>query len=310
LVLNYHRIGDPDATPYDPSVFSATADEFRRHMELAASFGRILSLEQVADLAVSLTAPADGHFRILVTFDDGYLDNYEIAFPILRQMGIPAVFFLPTSFIGTGKIPWWDEVAYILRNAKRRQFSLTYPVIALIDLEAEGFHTSLAKVLHLRKDPAVSDPERFLNELVIAADSDRPGKSASRCFLDWDEAKRMLAGGMALGGHTVSHGILSQLSPEAQQQEINQCRADILSRTGTHALAFAYPVGRTDSFTAFTQSAVREAGFRLAFSFYGGLVSLPLPDPWDIPRVAVGFQSEVRLRLQLACARAFNRFAP
>jgi peptidoglycan/xylan/chitin deacetylase (PgdA/CDA1 family) len=52
--------------------------------------------------------------RVLVTFDDGYLDNYTVAFPILRSLGVQGVFFLPTAFVGTGELPWWDIIVECL----------------------------------------------------------------------------------------------------------------------------------------------------------------------------------------------------
>jgi len=54
--------------------------------------------------------------RVLLTFDDGYRDNYDLAFPILRSHGVQGVFFLPTTFIGTDAIAWWDEIANLIQR--------------------------------------------------------------------------------------------------------------------------------------------------------------------------------------------------
>ncbi len=54
----------------------------------------------------------------LVTFDDGYRDNFEIAAPILRDRGVPATFFLPTAFLESPRLPWWDEVACIIKQTR------------------------------------------------------------------------------------------------------------------------------------------------------------------------------------------------
>jgi peptidoglycan/xylan/chitin deacetylase (PgdA/CDA1 family) len=55
--------------------------------------------------------------RVLLTFDDGCRDNYDLAFPILRSHGVQGVFFLPTAFIGTDAIAWWDEIANLIQRA-------------------------------------------------------------------------------------------------------------------------------------------------------------------------------------------------
>ncbi len=309
IVLNYHRIGDPEDTPYDPTVFSATASHFQQQMEIVAANCEVVGLDAVQMLKHEVMAQDSPRPRVLITFDDGYIDNYEIAFPILTRLGLPAVFFLPTSYIGTGEIPWWDSIAYMLKHARKRRFLLQDPIQTEFDLDADGFAASLGKALYLRKHPLLSDGQQYLKELAEASDSEVPGAASGRCFMDWEEASRMASAGMFLGAHTVSHRILSQLEPHQQCDEVIQSREQIKTCAGVDPIAFAYPVGLRDCFTPFTQSAVRDAGFQLAFSFYGGINRLPLSDPFDIQRVATSSYSLPQLRLQLALARFARSFA-
>ena len=71
----------------------------------------------------------------MITFDDGYLDNYEIAYPILRSHGAQGVFFLATGMVGSCEIPWWDRIAYLVKTARKRQFTLHYPADLAVDLD-------------------------------------------------------------------------------------------------------------------------------------------------------------------------------
>ena len=117
IVLTYHRIGDPLSTPYDSGVFSATADDLDAHMRhLKRRFHMLTPEEAVA------TARGDGPARasVLITFDDGYLDNYTIAFPVLRSHGVSAMFFLATGFVGSSRVPWWDRIAYLIKQCPER----------------------------------------------------------------------------------------------------------------------------------------------------------------------------------------------
>jgi len=84
----------------------------------------------------------------------------------------------------------------------------------------------------------------------------------------------MIAGGMAIGSHTHSHPVLSQLDPQWQFEELSKSRAILKEKLGIEADALAYPVGGRNSFTDATQRAAQEAGYRVAFSFHGG-VNLP-----------------------------------
>jgi peptidoglycan/xylan/chitin deacetylase (PgdA/CDA1 family) len=263
------------------------------------------TLDEVVGLlsgAERLTEP-----RILITFDDGYMDNFQLAYPILRRHGVQGVFFLPTGFAGTGRIPWWDEIAYIVKHSRRTRFRLEYPQPQDFDLEAEGIARSLMYILRLYKQPAMRDASRFVEQLEQACDSSRPGPGAQRCFLDWNEAREMQQGGMAFGSHTHSHEILSKLPAESQLQELRVSREILERELGRPIDTLAYPVGARDTFSAETISALRQANYRAAFSFYTGFNSAGSIAPFDIRRCGVDQQSRKRLRLQTALgSRAGN----
>src|SRR6185437_1325052 len=93
LVLNYHRIGDPSASLFDPALFSATADAFEAHVRVCKQ-----SFDVVSPGDLPRIRGARGRY-VQITFDDGYRDNYDVAFPILARHGVPATFFLATGLI-------------------------------------------------------------------------------------------------------------------------------------------------------------------------------------------------------------------
>lgn len=309
LVLTYHRIGDPSATPFDPGVYSATADEFHDQMAYLRKTADIVTVDEA--LACLDGAPTAGRprCRALVTFDDGCIDNYEVAFPILRSLGIQGLFFLISGMAGTGAIPWWDRIAYILRTATRSAFPLTYPAGLAVDTQSHGFHTSLRLILQLYKRPDNADGERFIAELRAACGGQEPPAS-SRIFLDWDEARAMIAGGMAIGSHTHSHPVLSQLSDEQQLQELVGSRRILAEQLRAPIDTIAYPVGARSAFTPKTQELARQAGYRAAFSYYGG-INLPGRTPrFDVARQNVGGQSPNRFAMQVQVAQLSGRFWP
>jgi peptidoglycan/xylan/chitin deacetylase (PgdA/CDA1 family) len=295
MILNYHRVGDADATEYDPGLFSCTAQEFDWQIDYLKRRFRMTTLEEVLALLAGKDRLAET--RVLITFDDGYLDNYAVAYPVLRRHGVQGVFFLPTGFAGTNRVPWWDEIAYIVKHAQRRRFRLEYPHAVDFDLDAEGMARSIMQVLNLYKQPAMRDGGRFVEELEQACASSRPGAGARRCFLDWNEAREMLQGGMAFGSHTHNHEILSKLAPQAQVEELRISRAILEKELGQTIDTLAYPVGARDTFSEDTVHALGEAGYRAAFSFYTGFNTGSIA-PFDIKRCGVDRQSRRRLRLQ------------
>lgn len=302
IVLAYHRVGNPHATLYDPGVFSATADAFDRQVGYLKRRFPIVGMEEALSILDRPASCPNG--AVMLTFDDGYRDNYEVAFPILRGHGVPATFFLPTSFIGTSRLPWWDAIAFMIRNSPRPRFSITYPEAMEMDV-SDGTDATL-QALTLFKSPANRDPDRFIAELESACGVPVP-TVADRLFMTWDDARELVRGGMSVGSHTHSHEILSKLSPDGQLKECLESREILESNLQTRILSLAYPVGDSGAIDEHTPLAAAESGYRIAFSYHGG-VNLPQKlKRYDILRMQMSMLwVEERFRVNLSSAAAFN----
>jgi hypothetical protein len=211
--------------------------------------------------------------------------------------------------VGSCAVPWWDHVAYLLKTARNRSFELRYPDSLAVDIDRDGLTESLRAVLRLYKTPKNSDSARFIQELAEAAQSQELPKTLRR-FLDWDEAREMIAGGMAIGSHTHSHTVLSQLDPGEQYEELARSRSILTEKLGVAVDALAYPVGARTSFTDQTQKAARNAGYRAAFSYYGGTNLPGKIAGYDVSRIGMGDVSWDRFRVQMAVSRATGSYWP
>jgi peptidoglycan/xylan/chitin deacetylase (PgdA/CDA1 family) len=294
IVLNYHRIGNTHESLYDPDTFSATTEELERQIVYLKRRFHIATLEETMAIAEGRSPRTAS---VLITFDDGYLDNYTVAFPLLRLHGVQGVFFLPTSFIGTNHLPWWDLIAYTIRHSRAEVVRLNYPEPGIFDLSGSGKLLSTRKILQLYKHPDMLDQDRFFRELKVACGYVGP-PNMDRCFLNWQEAREMQQAGMAFGSHTHRHEILSKLSAAEEREELSRSRQILERELGGRVEALAYPVGLRHTFCARTQQALRDSGYRAAFSFYGGVNQPGRIDPLEIRRFGVGDQSHARLRLQ------------
>jgi peptidoglycan/xylan/chitin deacetylase (PgdA/CDA1 family) len=309
LVLNYHRIGNPDEDLFDPGVFSATAEEFDKQIAYLKRHASLVSLEEALSFVEGTTREKTSRCRVLITFDDGYLDNYNIAFPILHSHGVQGVFFIATSMVGSCHIPWWDHIAYLMKTARRRRFSLSYPIDLAIDIDKNGLDVSLQAVLRSYKSPENTEPNRLISELEEKTGGEGPPK-AMRRFLNWDEAREMIGGGMSIGSHTLSHRVLSQLEPGQQLHELSESRTILKEHLGVEVEVLAYPVGHKSSFSFETQKIARELGYRSAFSHHGGVNLLGKTSPYDVKRTKMVNQSWSRFRVQTTVSRFFSRFGP
>jgi peptidoglycan/xylan/chitin deacetylase (PgdA/CDA1 family) len=294
-VLSYHRIGNHELSNYDPAVYSATADEFDAQISYLRRRHRVISLEEAIDLLQHSNPRVKS--GILLTFDDGYLDNYDIAFPILRAHGVPAVFFLCTTYVGTAIIPWWDHIAYLVRRTTKDVIHLDYPSTQEFDLTA-GRASALVRILKVFKSPATKEPHRMIAAIENACEVPSPVGS-ERMFLNWDEATEMLRGGMSIGSHTHTHNLLAKASYDEQVRELRTSKQILQARLGAKIASLAYPVGGLTAFSRETMDAASVAGFEAAFSNYGGFNIPGQTEPFDIRRNSVDFGTDLcRLRLQ------------
>lgn len=305
LVLVYHRILDPRASKYDPNVIEATPEQFDEHMSMLRKRHSVADPEELRELVAN--PQKIRHLRVAITFDDGYRDNYTYAFPILKSHGLKAIFFLPTHFVGTKHLPWWDQIAYVVRNSKRSEIALRYPRPTTVRVDPENPKLSVRRTLHLVTKDSSVDRERFMKELEEAAGLELPAEADEPQFFSWDEAAEMERAGMEMGSHTHTHRILASLSEPEQKEECKRSH-DILVERKLKADCLAYPVGHHDSFSDVTIRAAREAGYRFAFSNFGGINSRDDMDPFSVRRLGMDFEdTAAHLRLRLALSSLAGR---
>src|ERR1022692_77662 len=169
LVLNYHRIGNADGDLFaHPGLFS-TSDQLSDHISYLKRHVSLVTLDEALVFVDGTIHEKTRRCRVLITFDDGYLDNYEVAFPILRSHGVQGVFFLVTSWVGSGYVPWWDHITYLMKTARQRRFCLRYPADLAVDVDTNGMTKSLRDISAQYQRPDNTDPARFLRELGEAS---------------------------------------------------------------------------------------------------------------------------------------------
>ncbi len=311
LILVYHRIGNSSEDPFDPGVFSATGDQLDEQVKYLKKNHSLIGLDEAKACITGTVKDRSRHCRVLLTFDDGYLDNYRIAYPILRSHGVQGVFFLSTGLIGSSVVPWWDEIAFLLKTARKQKFSLSYPIHLDVDIVADGLPLSIRRVIDHYKHPHNRTPRDFVDQVRVATQSEGL-REPPRRFLDWDEAKEMVDGGMSIGSHCHSHSMLSKLDLNQQSHEMTHARSLLRERLGRDSESIAYPVGIKGSFSEETQMLAQAAGYEVAFSYYGGVNLLKTPmNRFDVKRVGVSSaQDRIRFRIQAASSRLMGRFWP
>jgi len=282
LTLNYHRIGDPGESPFDPDVFSATAETFDEQLTLLTKHLEVVRPDDI-------TSGLDPRGRyLLITFDDGYRDNYDRAFPVLRAHGVPATFFVTTGFLGRARVTWWDEIAWMVGRSPRDTMPPGPYVRAPLGLAAPRRDETRRSLVRVFKALPADQTEGFLDFVGTATGSGRcPHAEASALWMTWDMVRQLDDSGMVIGGHTVDHPILGRLSPSDQEQQIRGCAEHLRAELNAPMSFFSYPLGLPGTFSEYTRACLRDCGVELAFSDRGGFERVNGFDPLDFRRTNV-----------------------
>jgi peptidoglycan/xylan/chitin deacetylase (PgdA/CDA1 family) len=293
LVLNYHRIGAPTDPRFDEALWSATQDDFDRQVRLLKDGFDLIGVSELAtalsDLKTGRRHSLKSSRFAMITFDDGYIDNYELAYPVLKANNAAAVFFVATGFIDKPRLPWWDEIAWMVRSSNRDCLStpenwLDEP----LRLDQSDRRAVINRLLRVYYRLEGSRTDQFLDGIAEATGAGRaPQEAAAGQWMDWSMIGEMADGGMQFGAHTVTHPILANLTAEEQGMELCESRLRLERQLRRPITSLSYPVGKRESFNDDTRAALSQHGFDWAFSYYGGHCSGANVDRYDIPRVAV-----------------------
>ncbi len=273
-ILSYHRVNDD----LDPFLDSLPTEVFEQHMAHIAQNYRVLTVEELAERLRREEIPTNA---LAITFDDGSRDTLTHAAPILSRYRLPATVFLATGFIGTADVPWYDQVTLAFKLTKQQTLSAPWGALMSLATTSERLAAVGRALAHLKR---VSDEERrrtvdiLLRRLGI---TDR--KSFKNSMLTWDDVHALAGLGFSIGAHTVSHPILSRVTPDRAWREIQDSRAMIESACGSPPRAFAYPNGQPADYSTAVAQMVREAGFHCAVTTCFG-INTRATSPWELRR--------------------------
>ncbi|MBD3202963.1 polysaccharide deacetylase family protein [Candidatus Woesearchaeota archaeon] len=174
--------------------------------------------------------------QVVITFDDGYLNNLKYAYPVLKKLGFRAVVYLTYDFVDRNEFSWWDR------------------------LEFSGKKTNINLLKMLKPELIEKKVKRITG---LGRDDKKPGKYD---FMSWDDVK----GSMDVfdfGSHTISHAILTNVSLNQAEKEIAESKKKIEKKTGRRVVSFCYPNG---NFNDEIEKIVRKAGYESAVIYKKG----------------------------------------
>lgn len=298
-VLTYHRVvprGSLGGGPRPPNTLCS--DEFDEQMAFVSRRFRVVTGPELRGIVTGeLRSP---RYALAVTFDDGYRNNFEYAFPILRKHGVHATFFLTTRLIGTTtERLWFDRLD---RLSTTTPFQVLVSKLQRLEPSLAGASGDGDRVRAALKRLPVERLSQLLDALErsqksVVSGSEEPGLHA---LMSWDEVRTLASAGMTIGSHTENHQILASVPPDRVREELVTSRKRIEEETGQPCWCFAYPNGGPHDFRNTDERAVREAGYLCAFTQTLGTIG-SLSARFALPRIPVPDSGDLRvLRLRLS----------
>ncbi len=290
VILYYHRV-IPAMRLHEvcslPQIV-VPLDDFEAQLDILADQYKILSLDEFGK------AQQEGRAMPLktavITFDDGWEDNYVHAFPVLKRRGIPATIFLSTDYIGTGQAFWQEQLFHLIQVWRRRVQSGEIPAMGVQELPP-------ALTPALLSPDANREALRLIESLKSADDALRDSwlKSLSGVlghpsypfstngFMNWNQVREMHSAGIEFGSHAKTHRLLTGLSPQDIAREVRESREQMEAALEARVTAFSYPNGNYD---AETLAEVKATGYRLAATTRKGL-NTARTNPFELRRMNV-----------------------
>ncbi len=289
IILLYHRIVD-DRTVYldkGPVVHHHIRD-FEHEITWLKKRFQVLSMDEVVDTVQSGKSFAKP--SVAITFDDGYLDNYTLAYPVLKSHGVPVMIYLATGLIGTNARTWPDQIEAALLASKKQILSLPGLLpdcgapIGTID-EKRSCCIQLSGVL---KEMPDTERKIRLTEIFRKLDVTLGSleDSNKRTMLNWNEVKEMAANNISFGSHSHTHPILSRVPLQEARNDIKRSQQTMEVQLGGKVRHFAYPNGRKEDFSEDLRTYCKEIGFDSVATVVYGSVDAGA-DPFSLKRIGV-----------------------
>lgn len=263
------------------------ADEFRGIISALCRKGSPLSLDQFLELNHARAPLPTKSF--VITFDDGFANNLEVAAPILGEFKVPATFYVSTQLVDENAMSWIDRIEHCLESCGPVQVKLPWKQVALPATDSNEKINLLREVRAVAKN----DPRIDLDELVldIARQIGVPPVTSSDDPLDrkltWPEVRELsLHPFFTVGGHSHRHVNLAFLEPQELEAEVTLSLRLLAEKAGLEPRHYSYPEGFEHCYSPAVIASLKRHGIVASPTAIDGL-NPPGSDPFHLRRIFV-----------------------
>jgi len=266
-ILAYHRVNNEQ--PYSPGL-TVSVSNFTEQIKFLKRHNIVPLNEAVEMLRSGNKTPLNA---IVITFDDGYRDNYSNAFPVLRRFNIPATIFLSVTNVNMHEDFWVDWVIKAVECNSKEVMDLTR--LGLAKYRARNLREKektiqdiLSRIKKLDRESAQRLIDYLRSEFLQF-----PSKimySEGPKILSWEEIKEMRKHNISFGSHSMNHVILTKLPLHEAAYQINKSKRVIEEKLGEEIHSFAYPNGSAEDFNREIVNLIEDSGYSCACTLIPG----------------------------------------
>ena len=266
-IIAYHRVVADITKAEREAIYGlvVSTTTFRRHCRLLNKFYDVVSLETAAHFLDGEQKRKTSRPLAVITFDDGYLDFYEEAFPILNEFGLSATVFLPTEFIGQSRPLAHDRLYWLVKQASEK----SVPVSSALEKAglSKEFVEKFAGESNILKstDLLVHLPDEIREKVIFQLEQKLADKfenyPSEYQLLDWETVREMQRKGINFGGHTASHVVLPLEDCSVMEKELVASKNELETQLNEEISSFAYPNGE---YNEQIKKLVAQAGYKIA----------------------------------------------
>ena len=297
VVLCFHSVyADGNAADFESSLAIRRSFLERMIIDVRARGVTFVSLGEALERVRSKNeAPF-----VALTFDDGYRDNFDVAYPVMLKYEVPFAIFVTTGLVDRLMPMWWHVLEKIIEERKEIIFQGVV-ITTKSRVEKIVAYSSCDKAFRaMSRDEVKVNCAAFIEQNASESDVQR----AYDLALDWDMIKKMAASGLAtIGAHTISHPVLSRLSEIELRNEIQGSRERLFTAAEVNAQFFAYPFGQDHEVGALAPRVAAESGYTAAFTTKSTPFEFEnVSDLYALPRILIArkAQKEAIIRAYLS----------
>jgi len=260
--------------------------EFEKHLKLFTKYCTPVSLE---DIASNRKLPPN---PVVLTFDDGYQNNYAYAYPLLKKYRVPATIFVTSGFVDKTNFLWTDRLEYIVDHTAQKNIEISWENEKLV-FNMNAFNEKTDTLLTIKKylkNLPETKKQLFIDRIQEAFEVEYNWDTVPTLLqpLNWDEIREMRQSGLvSIGAHTVTHPILSKCTYEEQREELTRSQRRIADELGEECTLFAYPNGQMTDYNQDTIGLLKELGFLCAVTTIFGYLDNNHRDDLQLNRFGV-----------------------